>query len=285
MSSSPPSWVWSTLKNFTVKNTKGGVAFRGADVARLLQHLLGEDDAESGVSLQSLRSKLSPFLDPTSQTMSITALPAVLQHLCLITLTHHQCEELLARGEACCGSSSLLEVRGACNVRDVATGAAVLLGSEKYANLSHAQLCQEVAHRDMEMIELRNRFQKGLKRARYLEVKCSDGQEALVQKGKMIGHLRSILNLREGRKNVTICGGYAMAIKRNLSHSGAAAMVATLGGEEERGGLKSKDAVIRFEHYTNLSQRHISRLYSAARRDFDESARGRSSFSNVEVKR
>ena len=57
-----------------------------------------------------------------------------------------------------------------------------------------------------------------------------------------------------------------------------------LGGEEERGGLKSKDAVIRFEHYTNLCQRYISRLfYSGARRDFDESARGRSSFSNVEV--
>ena len=100
----------------------------------------------------------------------------------------------------------------------------------------------------------------------------------------MIGHFRSILNLREGRKNVTMYGGYAMAIKRNLSHSRAAAMVATLGGEEERGGLKSKDAVIRFEHCTNLCQRYISRLfYSAARRDFDESARGRSSFSNVEV--
>ena len=93
MSSSPPSWVWSTLKNFTVKCSKGGVAFRGADVARLLQHLLGEDEAESGASLQSLWSTLSPFLDSTSQTMSITALPAVLQHLCLITLTHHQCEE------------------------------------------------------------------------------------------------------------------------------------------------------------------------------------------------
>ena len=93
------------------------------------------------MSLQSLRSKLSPFLNPTSQTMSITALPAVLQHLGLITLTHHQCEELLARGEACSGSSSLLEVRGACNVREVAAGAVVLLGSEKYANLSHAQLC------------------------------------------------------------------------------------------------------------------------------------------------
>ena len=75
-----------------------------------------------------------------------------------------------------------------------------------------------------------------------------------------------------------------MAIKRNLSHSGTAAMVATLGGEEERGGLKSKDAVIRFEHYTNLCQRYISRLFcSAVRRDFDESARARSSFSNVEV--
>ena len=128
------------------------MAFRGADVARLLQHFLGEDEAESGVSLQSLRSKLSLFLDSTSQTMSITALPAVLQHLCLITLTHHQCEELLARGEACSGSSSLLEVRGAYNVREVAAGVVVLSGSEKYANLSHAQLCQEVAHRDMEIL-------------------------------------------------------------------------------------------------------------------------------------
>ena len=86
----------------------------------------------------------------------------------------------------------------------------------------------------MEMIELRDRRRKGLKRARYWEDKCSDGQEALEQKGKMMGHLRSILNLREGRKNVTIYGGHAMAIKRNLSHPAAAAMVATLGGEEER---------------------------------------------------
>ena len=47
---------------------------------------------------------------------------------------------------------------------------------------------------------------------------------------------------------------------------------------------KSEEAVIRFEHNTNLCQRYISRLfYSAARRDFDESARERSSFPNVEV--
>ena len=60
MSSSPPSWVWSTLKNFTVKYSKSGVALRGADVVRLLQHLLSEEEAESGVSLRSLLSKLSP---------------------------------------------------------------------------------------------------------------------------------------------------------------------------------------------------------------------------------
>ena len=42
---------------------------------------------------------------------------------------------------------------------------------------------------------------------------------------------------------------------------------------KSEGGLKSKDAVIRFEHY----------MYLCQRRDFDESARGRFSFSNVEV--
>ena len=42
--------------------------------------------------------------------------------------------------------------------------------------------------------------------------------------------------------------------------------------------------LIRFEHYTNLCQRYISRFFfSAARRDFDESVRERSWFSNVEV--
>ena len=122
MSSAPPSWVWATLKNFILEYSRGGVAFRGADVARLLQHLLGEGEAESGESLQSLRSKLSPFLDSTLQTMAIAALPVVLQHLCLLTLTRHQCEELLARGGGCSGSSLLLEVRGASNVREVAAG-------------------------------------------------------------------------------------------------------------------------------------------------------------------
>ena len=66
-------------------------------------------------------------------------------------------------------------------------------------------------------------------------INAAMGKKRWSRKAKMIGHLRSILNLREGRKIVTIYGGYAMAIKRNLSHSGAAAMVATLGGEEERG--------------------------------------------------
>ena len=101
MSSSPSSWVWAKLKNFTVKYSKGGVA--------LLQHLLGKDEAESGVSLQSLWSKLSHFLVSTSQTMSITALPAVLQHLCLSTLTHHQCQELLARQFLTVGSQGCLQ--------------------------------------------------------------------------------------------------------------------------------------------------------------------------------
>ena len=137
----------------------------------------------------------------------------------------------------------------------------VLSGSEKCANLSHAQVCQEVTRRNMghDPVE-RATSEKASSEHGTGRDTCSGGQEALEQKGKMIGHLRSILNLRDGRKNATIYGGYAMAIKRNFSHSGAAAMVATLGGEEERGGFKSNDAVIRFEHYTNLCQRYISRL-------------------------
>ena len=57
-------------QNFTDKYSKGGVAFRGADVARLLQHLLGEDEVESGVSLQSPSVKTVAF--PGVDVMSVT---------------------------------------------------------------------------------------------------------------------------------------------------------------------------------------------------------------------
>ena len=50
-------------------------------------------------------------------------------------------------------------------------GPEAAIASEKCANLSHAQLCQEVEHHHMEMIEMRDRLQKGLKRTLHLEVK------------------------------------------------------------------------------------------------------------------
>ena len=135
------------------------------------------------------------FLGSTSKTMSIKALPAVLLHLCLITIRR------IARAPTDCpGNSSLLEVKSACNVREVAAGTIVLSQSEKYANFSHAQLCQEIAHRDMEMTQMRDRLHKKLKRTRYWKNKCSDGQEALEQKNKKIGHFHRILNLREGER-------------------------------------------------------------------------------------
>ena len=214
----------------------------------LLQHLLCKDEAESGVNLQSLRSKLSHFLDSTSQKMSITALPAVLQHLCLSTLTHHQCQELLARGEACSGCSSLLEVRGACNVREVAAGAVVLSGSEKNANLNNAE-----------------------------QDTCSDGQEALEQKGKMIGHLRSIINLREERKKVTIYGGYAMAIKRNLSHSWGCGHGRNIGWRRRAWRPQEQGCL------TRTCANDTSVASSTPQHDATSTNRVRSSFSNVEV--
>ena len=129
MSSSPPSRVWATLNNFTVQCSKGGVAFRGADVARLLQHLLGEDEGESGVSLQSLRSELSLFLDSTSQTMSITALPAV-----AVAPVFDHVETPPVRRVARARRRLFWQLFHCWN-----SGAEVLSGSEKYTNLSHAR--------------------------------------------------------------------------------------------------------------------------------------------------
>ena len=67
MSSSLPSWVWASSVHKAEWPSE-------EQMSRGSCNLLGEDEAESGVRLQSLRSKLSPFLDSTSQTMSITAL-------------------------------------------------------------------------------------------------------------------------------------------------------------------------------------------------------------------
>lgn len=52
-----------------------------------------------------------------------------------------------------------------------------------------------------------------------------------------------------------------LAWKRNLSHTSASAVVAMLGGDADRGGLKSKDVVIRFEHLACQAQRLVSHQF------------------------
>ena len=71
--------------------------------------------------------------------------------------------------------------QGFCNVCKVAAGAVVLSGSKKYANLSQAQLCQEVAHRD----KLRDRLQKRPQASTVLErIKAAMGKKSWSKKAR-----------------------------------------------------------------------------------------------------
>ena len=57
--------------------------------------------------------------------------------------------------------------------------------------------------------------------------------------------LRAKVLLRSGKKNVSLEGGYYLALQRSLGYASTRTAISMLGGADWQGGLKSKDIVVR----------------------------------------
>ncbi|CAK0906513.1 unnamed protein product, partial [Prorocentrum cordatum] len=58
------------------------------------------------------------------------------------------------------------------------------------------------------------------------------------------------LNLRPNLRNVSVYGGHALALSRNVGHAGGQATLGMIAGSEEKGDLHDKHIVYRYEHHT-----------------------------------
>eukprot|EP00959_Pyramimonas_sp_CCMP1952_P452505 9466696-Pyramimonas_sp.AAC.1 len=112
--------------------------------------------------------------------------------------------------------------------------------------------------RDIEVARLRDDCKK-LSASRNHYRKRSERLEQLVSsQGVLIDSMTEKLVLRPGKRNVSVYGGYTMALKRNLGHTSSSAIVQVVGGDSWSGGLKDKNIATRFEHRCCHAQRLLS---------------------------
>jgi hypothetical protein len=81
--------------------------------------------------------------------------------------------------------------------------------------------------------------------------------------------LLSLVNFRPNR-NITIYGGYTMALRRNIGHVGAAAALSMVTGDDVHGDLRSKKIVYRYEHRVAIGMAVLSGiLHSTVEAEFE----------------
>ena len=241
---------------------------RGCEVAKLAHHVLGEsyNCDGGGVSVAVLRQRVRPYLEHPSLALPVSFLPAALQTLCSVTLSQSQVREineLVVSGGTAAGPGALLALHTGASSSQASSHSDLVPYSpaEKYSSMSIEDLRAELQHRDWELAVSKKKGAATSRKMCYWRSRCQDLQEVVDDRNQEIESIRNQLNLRSGVKKVSLLGGYLLAWKRNLSHTSAAAIVSILGGDDDRGGLRSKDVVIKFEHLACGCQRLASELF------------------------
>ncbi len=256
--------AFAELKAFVAGCLAGGF-LRAHDVAKFAHHALGEDRNQEGggVSVAMLRSRLRPWERQPWQTVSASDLPFVLGQLCSLSFSQEQLDELKALTERIAPGAAILVPQRSQPEEAAAQIVPHANPAEKYASMSSEELRAELQYRDWQLAQSQQAAKASSKRMRYWRDRCQRLEDDSIAKDEQIRAQTLQLNMRPGNRNVSLLGGYLLAWKRNLSHTSAAALVSTLGGEAERGGLKSKDVVIRFEHWARSCQRFASQHFYA----------------------
>ncbi|CAK0842788.1 unnamed protein product, partial [Prorocentrum cordatum] len=130
----------------------------------------------------------------------------------------------------------------------------------RYAEYTHVDLQMMLSRRDRELEAMKAEC-ADLQRSRAYDMNRT--QEWL-QVTKDMTHeyhrLRDQLDFRPGAKNMSPFGGYTIALGRNAGHASASSALAMLAGSEDRGGFRSYNSVVRYEHRAALGQKILLKI-------------------------
>eukprot|EP00959_Pyramimonas_sp_CCMP1952_P033123 694594-Pyramimonas_sp.AAC.1 len=257
------------IANFVRTQLADGV-FKSADVASFARMLLGEDTPE-GLPVVTFQKRLRCFTAPRGSTISLQFLPAALQAVCSITLTSDQEAHLLSLPARRSSSSCALVSIHAGSPADADVSPAISrYDGFMQDDVPKEELRDQLVAQDTTMSRLRAGKAKLARTVRVLTQRCDSLQLALHEKDDEIDRLRAMLSFRNGKRLVSVRGGYTMALKRNQGgHISCAGIVAVLGSDPERGGLRSKDVVVKFEHLACSIQRMVSKHFYQQAKDVD----------------
>jgi len=83
--------------------------------------------------------------------------------------------------------------------------------------------------------------------------------------------LEGRVNFRPGKRNISLYGGYLLALKRNTGHTSAKALVSIVAGDQLNGAFKDPHLCIKYEHRACAAMRLMSKnTYSAYKAELDK---------------
>lgn len=234
-------------------------------MSHLVRQILGEDGVadDGGLSAKALRKRLRCWVDAPTNSIAVFDLPKVLRELCMLDLdAEHSAElERVAKSSTAPPTSA----HAAQTLVKVYEGGTAVIRAPvrpEWDNVCRDQLVHEIILRDKSIAEMKADNGKAVRRRRDLMQQVVVLQNAVESKDAEIQRLKSLLTLRSGVRNVSVVGGYRLALGRNRKgHTSCEAVVSILGSTPEQGCLKHKDCVIRFEHLATRVQRVLSNHY------------------------
>ena len=209
-----------------------------ATVAKLVLHLLGElhSVGSGGVSLRVVRGKVKRWADD-ELNVPLDRLPEILRRMCLLNLTVAQLDAIFAK------VLDVDEERRDAHERGQSELHRALVAHQE---ATREDVIVQLAERNADIADLRQKNRALVQSNSYKsKVIVSLQDKVKLLEGQLVD-LRAKVNLRPGKRNVSLEGGYYLALQRSLGYASTRTAIGMLGGADWQGGLKSKDIVVRF---------------------------------------
>ena len=100
---------------------------------------------------------------------------------------------------------------------------------------------------------------KGQRSNDHYMTRCNDLKQQLAQRDAKHSELVAITNFRPGKRNISLYGGYTLALNRSTGHASTNTAISMMAGMEHQGAFKDRHVVEKFEHRACVAQRVLSR--------------------------
>ena len=129
----------------------------------------------------------------------------------------------------------------------------------RYAKYSQDELVACIIEREDTNEVLREEKRAIELQANYYKTQCAELQRRCGESQRQQKLFEAQVNYRPGLRCISRVGGYSIALKRNLGHTGSRAAIVMLAGDAIQGGFQNKNTVTRYEELSCACQRELSR--------------------------